>query len=160
MTESKRAMMRNFSQRARSERCTFHGEHVPAQMREAVQRVVALAIDATRPAGEHWTVRASEPLDGATITFDFSSDHEAPRSITVALEGDDAECSVLYRTACRLLRREMARRGQSALIGILLDLPNHACSDGSCSRRSAKRKRARCVANALKEAELNALHRE
>jgi hypothetical protein len=69
----------------------FDGNLVPERLRLAVHRAIAHALTHTRSPGEHWTVRASDLPQGTTITFSFSRDHEAPRSITVALDGDDAE---------------------------------------------------------------------
>jgi hypothetical protein len=65
------------------------------------QRVVESALDLMRPAGEHWSVTMAETA--TTLRLDFQRDTDAPRSITVASDGDDDQHSQLFGSVCGFL---------------------------------------------------------
>ena len=71
---------------------------VPEPLRAAHQRVVENALDLMRPAGERWSVTVAETA--TTVRLDFARDTDAPRSLTVASDGDDDRHSQLFRSAC------------------------------------------------------------
>ena len=60
-----------------------------------------------RPAGERWSVTLA---DESTVRFDFSCGTDAPRSLTVAADGDDDRHSQLFRSGLRLLVDVLADR--------------------------------------------------
>jgi hypothetical protein len=74
---------------------------IPEPRRDAYQRVVENALDLMRPAGERWSVTMAETE--ATIRLDFSRGTDAPRSVTVASDGDDDQHSQLFRSVCGFL---------------------------------------------------------
>ena len=59
-------------------------DRIPAPRRAEYQNVLRLAIEASRPPTESWTVVTHEAQDGTVLTFDFSRGTKAPRSLTVA----------------------------------------------------------------------------
>jgi hypothetical protein len=69
------------------------------------RETVIAAIEATRPAGERWSVTATEVADGV-VTIDFARNADPPRSITLARPGGTTGRVLLFRMACHLLRRE------------------------------------------------------
>jgi hypothetical protein len=76
------------------------GAHV-----DAWRDTVVAAIDATRPAGEVWSVTAAEMAAGV-LRIDFAKDFETPRSITLAIPRGTTGRTLLYRMSCYLLRKE------------------------------------------------------
>jgi hypothetical protein len=74
---------------------------IPEALRVAYQRVVENALDLMRPAGEQWSVTmdASE----AALRLDFARNTDAPRSLTVAVDGDNQHHSQLFRSVCTFL---------------------------------------------------------
>jgi hypothetical protein len=69
------------------------------------QRVIALAIQVSRPAGEQWIVTICEPVDAPVIRLDFALAFEAPHSVTFMADSDDDNHTVLYRIVCHFLRK-------------------------------------------------------
>ena len=55
-----------------------------------------------RPAGERWSVTLAVELE-ATLRLDFARCSDAPRSITVASDGDDDRHSQAFRSVCRFV---------------------------------------------------------
>ena len=74
---------------------------IPEALRGAYQRVVENALDLMRPAGERWSVTLAE--SESTVRLDFSCGTDAPRSITVASDGDDDRHSQVFRSVCGFL---------------------------------------------------------
>ena len=74
---------------------------IPEPLRAAYQRVVENALDLMRPAGERWSVTIAE--SESTARLDFSRGTDAPRSITVASDGDDDRHSQVFRSVCGFL---------------------------------------------------------
>jgi hypothetical protein len=79
-------------------------DRIPAPRRAEYQHVLRQAIEACRPPGEAWTAVTHEGQNATILTFDFSRGTEVPRSLTFLPEGDDAQHSVLFKTACQFLR--------------------------------------------------------
>jgi len=69
--------------------------------RDACQKVVKEAIDMLRPAAEAWAVTVDK--EAAMTRFDFERDTDAPRSFTVATDGDDDEHSTTFSLVCHFL---------------------------------------------------------
>lgn len=76
----------------------------PAPRRQTYEETVALAIDVSRPIGEHWFVTIYEPLDGVIVRFDFARGTELTHSLSFALDNDDVEHTALYRIVYQFLR--------------------------------------------------------
>ena len=79
-------------------------DRIPAPRRAEYQHVLRQAIEACRPPGEAWTVVTHEEQNATILTFEFARGTDVPRSFTFQPEGDDAQHSALFRTACQFLR--------------------------------------------------------
>ena len=64
--------------------------------------MVENALDVMRPAGEQWLVTLAAESE-ATLRLDFARSTDAPRSITVASDGDDDRHSQLFRSVSTFL---------------------------------------------------------
>ena len=73
----------------------------PSPLRDAYQRVVENALDLMRPAGERWAVTIAETE--TTLRLDLMRGTDAPRSLTVASDGDDDRHSQVFRSVCGFL---------------------------------------------------------
>jgi hypothetical protein len=63
--------------------------------------VVTQAIDIVRPAGEPWAVTMAQT--DTTLRLDFTHGTDAPRSLTVAVDGDDDQHSQVFRSVCKFV---------------------------------------------------------
>jgi len=70
-------------------------------VRASYQRVVTQSLDLMRPAGEHRSVTMAETE--STVRLDFARNTDAPRSITVAVDGDDDCHTRVFRSVCGFL---------------------------------------------------------
>ena len=83
-------------------------DRIPPPWRDEYQAIIRQAIDASRPAGEHWSVTTYEPADTTVVRFAFARGTEAPYDLTFSPEGDDARHTRFYRTVCHFLRTRWA----------------------------------------------------
>jgi hypothetical protein len=68
------------------------------------EEILCQAIEMCRPAGESWTTAMRTAPDESILTFELSRGSEARRSFAYQPDTDDADHSVLFRTACQFLR--------------------------------------------------------
>ena len=74
------------------------------------QKVVREALDLLRPVSEAWSVTVDKE---ATMTrLDFKRETDAPRSLTVATDGDDDERSTTFAIVCHFLLAHWPSDGQ------------------------------------------------
>ena len=71
-------------------------------LRDAYQRVVENALKLMRPADEQWAVMMAADSE-STVRLDFARSTDAPRSLTVASDGDDDRHSQVFRSVCGFL---------------------------------------------------------
>ena len=67
--------------------------------------IIRQAIEASRPAGQRWTVTTHEPAGRGLHSIDFVRATEASQSLTLDLTGDDVRHSSFYRIVCQFLQR-------------------------------------------------------
>lgn len=78
-------------------------DRVPTAARDTYQKIIALALDASRPLGEQWLVTTHGFIDATVIEFDFARGTEAAHSLTFLPEDDDADHALLYRMVAKFL---------------------------------------------------------
>ena len=80
-------------------------QRVTAESREDYQKIIALAIDASRPSGEQWFVTTHDLAGTTAIRLEFARDFEGSHGLTFLPESDDDQHTVLYRIVAQFLRR-------------------------------------------------------
>jgi hypothetical protein len=84
---------------------TLHADPPLAPTSEMCLEVVRQALTDARPAGEVWVVRIFG-ADQEVTHFEFRRGTEAPKSLALAVQDDDASRAPMYGSVCRFLRRE------------------------------------------------------
>jgi len=84
---------------------TVNADSLRPPIREMCIDIVRRALTDARPASERWDVAIFGPHNSVT-RFVFCLGTDAPQSLTLAVQDDDASRALLYGSVCRFLRRE------------------------------------------------------
>jgi hypothetical protein len=73
--------------------------------RRVYEDIITQAIEASRPAGESWSITTHEPSGRGPHRIDFARGTETRRVLTLDLTGDNSRHSSFYRIVCQFLYR-------------------------------------------------------